>query len=51
MTCSYFHETPDGLQPETEFMYELELPIDLVPKPDDDEVSKFYLWDVEQVCI
>ena len=47
--CSYFHEAPDGLEPETEFIYELELPVDFVPVPQDGEVSEFYLWDMEQV--
>lgn len=46
---SYFHEALDGLEPETEFIYELELPIDFIPTPQDGEVSDFYLWDVEQV--
>lgn len=48
-TISYFHEAQDGLEPETEFLYELELPADFVPTPQDGEVSEFYLWDVEQV--
>lgn len=46
---SYFHEAPDGLEPETEFIYELELPLSFVPIPQDGEVSEFYLWDVEKV--
>lgn len=49
--CSYFHEAQDGLEPETEFLYELELPADFVPTPQDGEVSEFYLWDVEQVSV
>lgn len=48
---SYFHEASDGLEPETEFIYELELPADCVPVPQDGEVSEFYLWDIEQVCL
>ena len=49
--CSYFHEADEGLEAETEFVYELELPMDFVPIPRDGEVSKFYLWDIEQVGI
>ena len=37
------------LQPETQYVYDLELPEDVTPKPSDNEVHEFYLWDVEQV--
>lgn len=37
------------LQPECEYVYDLELPEDVVPKPGDDEVEEFYLWTVEEV--
>lgn len=37
------------LQPEVEYIYDLELPADVIPKPYDDEVEAFYLWDVEKV--
>lgn len=47
---SYFHEAEDGLLPETEFIYELELPVDFIPIPQDGEVSSFNLWSIEQVC-
>ena len=50
MDYSYFNEAEDGLQPETEYIYELELPTDFVPTPEDGEVSIFYLWDLDQVC-
>ena len=46
---SYFHEARDGLEPETGFIYELEVPSDFKPTPCDGEVSEFNLWTVEKV--
>jgi 8-oxo-dGTP pyrophosphatase MutT (NUDIX family) len=37
------------LQPECEYVYDLELPEDVIPKPGDNEVEEFYLWTVEEV--
>lgn len=37
------------LQPECQFVYDLELGPDIVPKPNDDEVEDFQLWGVEKV--
>lgn len=37
------------LQPECEYVYDLELPDDVIPKPGDDEVEEFYLWTVDEV--
>jgi len=37
------------MQPECEYVYELELPADVIPKPNDSEVQEFYLWTVEEV--
>lgn len=37
------------LQPEVEYVYDLELPEDVIPKPGDDEVEEFYLWTVDEV--
>ncbi|ESZ95903.1 hypothetical protein SBOR_3716 [Sclerotinia borealis F-4128] len=37
------------IQPECEYLYDLELPADVVPKPNDTEVEQFYLWTVEEV--
>ncbi|KAF2188087.1 thiamine pyrophosphokinase-related protein-like protein [Zopfia rhizophila CBS 207.26] len=55
-TISYFcirNERAGGetrlLQPECQYVYELELPEDVVPKPGDDEVEEFYLWSVQEV--
>ena len=51
MRDSYCHETVDGILPETEFVYDLELPDDFIPVPRDGEVSQFYLWNIEKVRI
>lgn len=40
----------DGLiQPECQYVYDLELPTDVVCKPNDSEVECFYLWSVDEV--
>ena len=55
-TVTYFHirtEKAGGearlLQPECQYVYDLELPEDVIPKPGDDEVEEFYLWSVDEV--
>ena len=55
-TVSYYYvrgEAAGGetglLQPEVQYVYDLELPEDVIPKPGDDEVEDFYLWGVEEV--
>ncbi len=37
------------IQPEVEYIFDLELPNDVVPKPNDSEVECFYLWTLEEV--
>lgn len=37
------------IQPEVQYVYELELPADVVPKPNDDEVDSFNLFTIEEV--
>lgn len=37
------------IQPECQFVYDLELPIGMIPKPNDSEVQEFYLWTVNEV--
>jgi len=41
-TVSYFLEGSKGLSPELQFVFDLELPLDFVPKAEDGEVSAFY---------
>ena len=55
-TITYFHirNAKAGgetglLQPECQYIYDLELPEDVVLEPGDDEVEEFYLWDVDKV--
>ncbi len=55
-TISYFHYLDKYVtgekylvQPEVEYMYELEAPDGLVPRPNDDEVEWFQLWDVDRI--
>ncbi|KAI1383369.1 NUDIX hydrolase domain-like protein [Hypoxylon trugodes] len=37
------------IYPETQWVYDIELPTDFVPTPNDGEVANFYLWTVEEV--
>ena len=46
---SYRHETPDGLKPDVQFVWDLELPPDFTPHPVDGEIEAFHLWPVEKV--
>ncbi|KAL1934912.1 hypothetical protein VTP01DRAFT_4052 [Rhizomucor pusillus] len=46
---TYFTYTEHGLVPETQYTYDLELPRDIVPTPQDGEVECFYLWPLEKV--
>lgn len=39
----------DLLQPEVQYVYDLELPETTILKPGDDEVEEFYLWSVQEV--
>jgi 8-oxo-dGTP pyrophosphatase MutT (NUDIX family) len=55
-TVTYYHirdERAGGetnlMQPECQYIYELELPEDVIPKPGDDEVEEFYLWSIDEV--
>ncbi|KAJ2542345.1 hypothetical protein EV175_006066 [Coemansia sp. RSA 1933] len=45
----YMMLTELGLQPETQYVFDLELPIDVIPKPNDGEVEGFYLWTMDEV--
>lgn len=46
---SYFHENDLGLHPETEFVFDLELPRSFEPTNTDGEVSDFYLLPLKEV--
>jgi 8-oxo-dGTP pyrophosphatase MutT (NUDIX family) len=54
VTYMYIRESRAGgesgmVQPECQHVYDLALPMDVVPKPNDSEVEEFYLWTVEEV--
>lgn len=47
---TYVYRTPEGyLQPEVEYVYDLPLPEDIIPKPIDGEAEDFQLLDVQDV--
>jgi len=46
---TYAMETFDGLKPDAQFVYELELPPDFEPRNTDGEIHDFMLWPIEQV--
>ncbi|ORX70669.1 hypothetical protein DL89DRAFT_274661 [Linderina pennispora] len=48
-TIQYFTRSELGLQPETQFVFDLELPRDYVPYPSDGEVDSFHLWTLDEV--
>ncbi|XP_078393233.1 thiamine pyrophosphokinase 2 [Cetorhinus maximus] len=48
-TISYTYESDWGVFPECQFIYDLEVPADFVPRVGDGEVLEFYLWPLEQV--
>lgn len=55
-TVSYFYirdERAGGetglLQPESQYIYDMEIGPDIVPKPGDSEVEAFYLWSIDEV--
>ncbi|KAL0082916.1 NUDIX hydrolase domain-like protein [Phycomyces blakesleeanus] len=46
---TYYTYTSAGLQPETQYVFDLELPSGVLPKPQDGEVDCFYLWSLDKV--
>jgi len=48
-TVTYRGLSSEGLKPDTLFVYDLELPAEFVPEPQDGEVEAFELWSVERV--
>jgi isopentenyldiphosphate isomerase len=49
-TISYCHQLEDGLKPDQQFCYDLELPADFVPRNTDGEVESFELWPVARIA-
>ncbi len=50
-TVSFFFHSERGIFPETEFVYDLELPKDFMPKNNDGEVDDFLLVPSSQASI
>ncbi|PWA24233.1 hypothetical protein CCH79_00017896 [Gambusia affinis] len=48
-TVSYTYEDEEGVFPESQFVFDLELPLDFVPRVGDGEVQDFYLLPIEKV--
>ncbi|KAI6247508.1 hypothetical protein HI914_04092 [Erysiphe necator] len=54
ITYTYLRDERAGgevglVQPECQFIYDLELPEGVIPKPTDGEVEKFFIWPLEEV--
>ncbi|MGE0736654.1 MAG: DUF4743 domain-containing protein [Alphaproteobacteria bacterium] len=47
---SYCCDVPEGVKPDVQFCYDLELPADFVPENTDGEIDEFYLWPIERVA-
>lgn len=47
---SYCCEVPEGLKPDVQFCYDLELPAEFVPRNTDGEIGDFYLWPIGKVA-
>jgi isopentenyldiphosphate isomerase len=48
-TISYCHQFEDGVKPDQQFSYDLELPAEFTPRNTDGEVESFELWPIERV--
>jgi len=46
---SYCRETDDGLKPDVQFVFDLELPPDFAPQAADGEIDEFMLWPAAKV--
>ena len=47
---TYVQQAPEGLKPDVQFCFDLELPPDFVPRNTDGEIESFALWPVERVA-
>jgi isopentenyldiphosphate isomerase len=47
---TYCVEADDGLKPDVQFCYDLELPEDFQPHNTDGEIDAFYLWPIDEVA-
>ncbi len=49
-SIAYCHQYEDGLKPDEQFCYDLELPPDFAPRSTDGEVEAFELWPIARVA-
>ena len=47
---TYVQQAPEGLKPDVQFCFDLELPPDFAPRNTDGEIESFALWPIEQVA-
>lgn len=47
--CSYTYEDDEGIFPECQFVFDLELPLNFQPHIGDGEVQAFYYYPIEKV--
>jgi isopentenyldiphosphate isomerase len=47
---SYMAAVEEGMKPDVQYCFDLELPADFTPRPNDDEIEEFYLWPIEKVA-
>jgi isopentenyldiphosphate isomerase len=47
---AYKMDAPDGLKPDVQFCYDLEMPTDFVPRNTDGEIEEFFLWPWREVA-
>ncbi len=47
---TYVQEAPEGLKPDVQFCFDLELPPDFVPRNTDGEIESFALWPIDRVA-
>jgi isopentenyldiphosphate isomerase len=47
---TYCMEAEDGLKPDVQFCYDLELPADFTPRNTDGEIDEFMLWPIAKVA-
>ena len=47
---TYVQQAPEGLKPDVQFCFDLELPPDFVPRNTDGEIESFALWPIERVA-
>lgn len=48
IVCSFYFESERGLFPNTEYIYDMELPLDFIPDNSDGEVQSFELLTISE---